>query len=130
MMKTPLIPISWGELLDKITILEIKSTKIKDQKSLGNITKELALLRDIKRNTPADNQQLTELINCLSEVNQKLWNIEDILRKKEAEGSFDIDFINLARSVYKENDKRASIKKQINEFLKSELTEEKLYTNY
>ena len=122
-----LAPISIGELIDKITILEIKQINMTGIK-LKNVDKELKLLRKIlqDKNLEID----INLINNLKEVNNKLWEIEDNIRMKESNQNFDKEFIQLARSVYKENDKRASIKKEINQKYNSELVEEKSYNNY
>ena len=122
-----LAPISIGELIDKITILEIKQINMTGIK-LKNVDKELKLLRKIlqDKNLEID----INLINNLKEVNNKLWEIEDNIRIKESNQNFDKEFIQLARSVYKENDKRASIKKEINQKYNSELVEEKSYNNY
>ena len=122
-----LAPLSLGELIDKITILEIKKTHMNDIK-LKNVNKELELLECIlfDQNLKID----VNLINKLKEVNNKLWEIEDRIRIKEKNQLFDNEFIQLARSVYIENDKRASIKKEINQKYNSELIEEKLYDSY
>ena len=122
-----LAPVSLGELIDKITILEIKKTHMNGVK-LKNVNKELDLLE-----CTLNDQNLKidiNLINKLKEVNNKLWEIEDKIRIKEKNQLFDNEFIQLARSVYKENDKRASIKKEINQKYNSELIEEKLYDSY
>ena len=122
-----LAPISLGELIDKITILEIKQIHMTGIK-LKNVDKELKLLKNILQDT---NLKINiDLINNLKGVNNNLWVIEDNIRKKESNQEFDKEFIQLARSVYKENDKRASIKKEINQKYNSELVEEKLYNNY
>mgnify|MGYP001439748348 FL=1 len=122
-----LAPVSLGELIDKITILEIKQIHMTGIK-LKNVDKELKLLRKIlqDKNLEID----IDLINNLKEVNNNLWEIEDNIRIKESNQKFDKEFIQLARSVYKENDKRASIKKEINQKYNSELVEEKSYNNY
>ena len=122
-----LAPVSLGELIDKITILEIKQINMTGIK-LKNVDKELKLLRKIIQD---ENLEIDiDLINNLKEVNNNLWEIEDNIRIKESNQEFDKEFIQLARSVYKENDKRASIKKEINEKYNSELVEEKSYNNY
>ena len=122
-----LAPVSLGELIDKITILEIKQIHMTGIK-LKNVDKELKLLRKILQD---ENLEIDiDLINNLKEVNNKLWKIEDNIRIKENNQKFDKEFIQLARSVYKENDKRASIKKEINQKYNSELVEEKSYNNY
>ncbi|ABM76378.1 Hypothetical protein NATL1_18221 [Prochlorococcus marinus str. NATL1A] len=120
-------PISLGELIDKITILEIKQIHMTGIK-LKNVDKELKLLKNILQDTNLEID--IDLINNLKEVNKKLWEIEDNIRIKESNQEFDKKFIELARSVYKENDKRASIKKEINQKYNSELVEEKSYNNY
>ena len=122
-----LAPVSLGELIDKITILEIKQIHMTGIK-LKNVNKELKQLKKIlqDKNLEID----IDLINNLKEVNYNLWEIEDNIRIKESNQKFDKEFIQLARSVYKENDKRASIKKEINQQYHSELVEEKLYNNY
>ena len=122
-----LAPVSLGELIDKITILEIKQIHMTGIK-LKNVDKELKLLRKILQD---ENFEIDiVLINKLKEVNNNLWEIEDNIRIKEFNQKFDKEFIQLARSVYKENDKRASIKKEINQKYNSELVEEKSYNNY
>ena len=122
-----LTPVSLGELIDKITILEIKQIYMTGIK-LKNVNRELKLLKKIlqDKNLEID----INLINNLKEVNNNLWIIEDNIRIKESNQEFDKEFIQLARSVYKENDKRASIKKTINQKYNSELVEEKSYNNY
>lgn len=116
------IPVSYGELFDKISILEIKKEKIKS----AHVAKELKLLQDVSASIVVDSR----LINQLKEVNVALWNIEDEIRVKEQHKEFDKDFVKLARSVYIENDKRADIKRQINIALKSDIVEEKQYIKY
>ena len=122
-----LAPVSLGELIDKITILEIKQTHMTGIK-LKNVTKELKLLKKILQNKNLEID--IDLINSLKEVNNNLWEIEDKIRIKERYQKFNKEFIQLARSVYKENDKRASIKKEINQKYNSELIEEKSYSNF
>ena len=124
---TILAPVSLGELIDKITILEIKQIHMTGIK-LKNVDKELKLLRKILQ---YENLEIDiNLINNLKEVNKNLWEIEDNIRIKERNQEFDKEFLELARSVYKENDKRAYIKKEINQKYNSELVEEKSYNNY
>ena len=125
-LSTILAPISIGELIDKITILEIKQIYMTGIK-LKNINKEVKLLKDILQEKNLEIN--VDLINNLKEVNKKLWEIEDNIRIKERNQEFDKEFIQLARSVYKENDRRASIKKEINQKYNSELIEEKSYIN-
>ena len=122
------IPVSLGELIDKITILEIKKEKMKENQKLININKELESLKKIvvSENLNIDSSLITEL----KKINNILWEIEDEIRSKEHKKEFDHGFIKLARSVYKENDKRAFIKKEINQKYYSELIEEKSYKSY
>lgn len=122
-----LAPVSLGELIDKITILEIKQIHMTGKK-LKNIDKELKLLRKIVQDVNLEIE--IDLINNLKEINNNLWEIEDKIRIKESNQKFDKEFIQIARSVYKENDKRASIKKEINQKYNSDLVEEKSYNNY
>ena len=128
-MGTPVVPISWGELIDKITILEIKELKIDSITANKNIRKELKHLLDIANlnNMPEEIKSLkTELKN----VNLRLWDVEDSIREKELAGEFDKAFIELARSVYRLNDVRAKTKQSINLILQSELVEEKSYKDF
>ena len=123
---TPNVPVSWGELLDKITILEIKEERIADPAARSNVRRELGLLRDIA--TPAlDDPAATRLLATLRRINERLWDIEDDIRGKEAQADFGPDFIALARAVYKTNDQRAALKRELNGLLNSELVEEKSY---
>ena len=124
---TILAPISIGELIDKITILEIKQINMTGIK-LKNINKEMKLLKNILQDKNIEIN--IDLIKNLKEINKKLWEIEDNIRIKESNQEFDEEFIKLARSVYIENDKRASIKKEINQRYNSDLVEEKSYKNY
>lgn len=128
--QTPLVPISWGELIDKITILEIKEVKITSDNALDNIRKELGFLSDIVSNSKGVYDAISLLKNELKEVNLNLWQVEDEIRDKEYSQEFDEEFIRLARSVYRLNDDRANLKKKINETLFSELKEEKSYKNF
>ena len=126
-LSTILAPISIGELIDKITILEIKQIYMSGIK-LKNINKEMKLLKNILQDK---NLEINiDLIKNLKKINKKLWEIEDNIRIKESNQEFDEEFIKLARSVYIENDKRASIKKEINQKYNSDLVEEKSYKNY
>ena len=126
-LSTILAPISIGELIDKITILEIKQINMTGIK-LKNINKEMKLLKNILQDK---NLEINiDLIKNLKNINKKLWEIEDNIRIKESKQEFDEEFIKLARSVYIENDKRASIKKEINQKYNSDLVEEKSYKNY
>ncbi len=124
------IEISVGELLDKITILEIKAERITDKEKLNNINKEKKVLMDIWNDSTYSKSDLKAEKQQLKEINEALWEIEDDIRDKEKAKQFDERFIELARSVYFTNDKRAAIKKVINEKTGSELTEEKSYQDY
>jgi hypothetical protein len=126
-METPEIPVSWGELIDKITILEIKKGRLKSKSALANVQKELTLLSE-KSEPAIARSDVQSLKRRLASVNELLWDIEDKIRGKEAKQEFDTGFIELARSVYKCNDDRAHIKREINVMLSSELIEEKVYT--
>ena len=119
------IPVSAGELVDKITILKIKKENVIDQNKKVNIDRELDFLTDIY-NEINNEKKLDSFLNKLLEVNQKLWEIEDEIRVLERKKQFDEDFILLARSVYIENDKRFEIKNEINNFLGSAIKEEAL----
>jgi hypothetical protein len=120
----PLAPISWGELLDKITILEIKDARVADPAKRGNIRKELALLAILAAPVL---EEVAPQLTRLKAINEQLWDIEERIRDKDAAQAFDADFIVLARSIYRINDERAAVKKQINFQLGSELVEEKSY---
>ncbi|MCF7858929.1 MAG: DUF6165 family protein [Candidatus Cloacimonetes bacterium] len=122
------IEISIGEVVDKVTILEIKKEKFRDVEKLKNVQKEYQLLKKYIEEAGIKNNS-SEFLK-LKEVNQKLWHIEDNIRIKESKGEFDDEFIQLARSVYFENDDRAAIKKEINLNFGSGLIEEKEYVNY
>lgn len=123
-------PVSYGELLDKITILEIKSHRITDAAKLANVRNELDLLNAIWAGNPAAQTDIAHERAQLLAVNQALWDIEDAIRAKERAQAFDQEFIELARSVYFRNDERAAFKRAINLKLGSELVEEKSYLDY
>lgn len=126
-----LTPISVGELIDKITILEIKFYNIKDNKKIKNIKKELNILQNLcEIYEISSKKKYKQFKNDLKKINLKLWEIEDKIRIKESKEKFDDEFINLARSVYLTNDERAKIKKKINLFFKSDVVEEKCYKKY
>jgi hypothetical protein len=129
-MKDILVPVSPGELLDKITILRIKQVRIPDAVKLANVKLELALLELTWRDSGCAAREVAADERALQEVNERLWDIEDRIRDKEAKQSFDRDFIELARAVYVCNDERAAIKKRINLQLGSRLIEEKSYQQY
>lgn len=117
-----------GELVDKATILHIKSERIKEGEKLKNINKEFGLLSDAMAS--AGIEQKSQEYQRLYEINNRLWDIEDAIRQKEADKSFDRQFIEIARSVYFNNDKRAEVKREINLKYGSELVEEKSYKSY
>ena len=129
-MRNLKVPISLGELIDKITILRIKSNKINSNEAQKNIRLELEKLEHILNETMSINTNLKNFEIKLSKINQSLWDIEDQLREKEKEKKFDKKFISLARMVYYKNDERAKIKRMINKNFGSELIEEKSYTHY
>ena|SRR5687768_4408182 len=125
-----LIEVSPGELVDKLTILEIKLENISDAGKLSNIRREHDLLTARLRNGLAKSPDLTALTAELKAVNQAIWHLEDDIRDHERKENFGDSFVKLARLVYKTNDKRAAIKRKINELLKSEIVEEKSYAKY
>ena len=125
-----LAPLSVGELIDKITILKIKQKKASDKEKLNNINHELDELETTWRNEKSPELDISDLFDQLTEVNEALWKIEDDIRAKEAANMFDHEFIELARAVYKQNDRRATLKKEINLRSGSALVEEKLYQEY
>jgi len=127
---TPQIPISWGELVDKITILEIKQINIKSLNALTNINKEHSYLNEIIENQTGLAELIKELKIQLLDINKRLWQVEDDIRDKELRQEFDAKFIELARRVYRLNDERAKLKKTINQTLNSELVEEKSYKDF
>ena len=124
------VPISYGELIDKITILEIKSERIGDAAKLANVRIELDLLNETWRADPAARIDIATERAQLRGVNEALWDIEDRIRLKEKARAFDDEFVELARSVYIRNDERAAIKRVINQKLGSTLVEEKSYQDY
>ncbi len=124
------IQVSFGELIDKITILRIKKERITDAEKLKNIVKELSKLEANWNDINQQHHNINQQIEALKQVNAQLWDIEDRIRLKESAKAFDNEFIELARAVYKTNDQRATIKKQINIILDSELVEEKSYQEY
>ncbi|MFO1406322.1 MAG: DUF6165 family protein [Steroidobacteraceae bacterium] len=125
-----LVPISPGELIDKITILEIKSERMTDATKLANVRTELGLLLDTWRASPHAAADVAGDWQALRRVNEALWDIEDRIRDQERERAFDATFIELARAVYVTNDERAAIKKRINTRLGSRIVEEKSYAEY
>jgi predicted nuclease with TOPRIM domain len=126
----PLAPLSWGEVIDKITILEIKADRLSSEAALANVRKELALLTESVALEVLRRDDVKPLKTRLREINEQLWRIEDDIRQKEASKTFDGEFIELARSVYIVNDERARVKREISERLSSGLIEEKSYASY
>ncbi|HLW25140.1 MAG TPA: DUF6165 family protein [Steroidobacteraceae bacterium] len=124
------VPLSPGEVLDKITILRIKSRRIADPSKLDNVRRELESLESTWRESRYAQSDVAADVEALLAVNERLWSIEDEIREKERARSFDAEFIRLARAVYIENDERAAIKRRINLRLGSALVEEKSYRDY
>ena len=129
-MNSPQVPISWGELFDKITILQIKLENLTSKDALKNVEQELKKLQSILTQNGLKTMETIQLEGELRRTNQQLWGIEDKIRDKERANSFDDEFIQLARSVYITNDERSRIKRKINDLLGSELVEEKSYAEY
>ena len=119
-----------GEFLDKLTILEIKSERMRDAAKLVNVRRELELLRATWAASPLVSRDVSAPVAALKQVNEALWDIEDRIRAKEAAQAFDAEFVELARSVYRTNDRRAEIKRELNVALGSDLIEEKSYEAY
>jgi hypothetical protein len=124
------VPVSPGELLDKITILRIKSSRMSDAKKVANVRIELKVLEETWSASPYARADIAAEVTALLQVNERLWVIEDNIRDKERAQEFDADFIRLARAVYFENDERAAIKRRINSRLGSTIVEEKSYAEY
>jgi hypothetical protein len=122
-----LAPIAIGELIDKITILEIKAERIQDPQKAHNVRAELALLRDLRDRAGLNTREMNDLADDLRAINVALWNIEDDIRGCEAQGDFGPRFVELARSVYQNNDRRSAVKKRINLAFGSAIVEEKSY---
>ena len=129
-MSEILVPVSFGELLDKIAILQIKSERMTDPAKLANVRKELEALERTWMAHPAAGNDIVRLRAELKAVNERLWKIEDDIRDEERAQRFGEEFIRLARAVYFENDERARIKKDINVALGSAYVEEKSYQDY
>lgn len=127
-MTSPIIPVSWGELLDKIAILEIKTHRLRAPEARASAAHELALLRQAVSGLAV--ASVPELRAALQAVNTRLWRIEDLIREKEAIGDFGPRFVALARAVYHENDERSRIKQALNRLLRSTVVEEKQYSAY
>jgi prefoldin subunit 5 len=124
------VPVSPGEVLDKITILEIKSERMTDPEKVANVQVELGLLQETWNETIRDTEEIQKLHSQLKEINEALWEIEDDIRDKERAKEFDEHFIELARSIYVTNDRRSEVKKRLNLHLGSEIVEEKSYKDY
>ena len=129
-MSELLVPVSFGELLDKIAILQIKSERMSDPAKLANVRKELSALEHSWMQHPAAGGDIAQLRAQLKAVNERLWDIEDEIRDCENAGDFGEKFISLARSVYITNDRRAALKREVNSTLGSGLVEEKSYQAY
>ena len=129
-MNEILIPISPGELLDKITILQIKSERIADATKVANVKTELGLLEKVWNEAVDDDAQIRALSSELKSINEALWEIEDDIRDEERNRRFGERFIELARAVYVTNDERANAKKMVNLHLNSNIVEEKSYQDY
>ena len=122
--------VSIGEFFDKLTILEIKHSRIKDPAKLENIDRELTVLNELLKELPFSRKDVSDEVNELKAINEKLWVIEDDIRDKESRKTFDDAFIQLARAVYQSNDRRFEVKKAINQKLGSDFVEEKSYKPY
>jgi hypothetical protein len=125
-----MIPVSWGELFDKVTILQIKSERMQDEDKLANVRRELAELEKVLQTAGTLAPDVVSAMDELRIANSKLWDIEDDIRDCEREQRFDEEFVRLARAVYYTNDERAALKKRINLLMGSELVEEKSYASY
>lgn len=124
------VPISPGELIDKITILQIKSARMSDPAKVANVRTELALLEATWRSSAYSSSDIEAQWTALRGINEQLWDIEDRIRDKERARAFDQEFIELARAVYVTNDERAAVKRAINTQLGSKMVEEKSYAKY
>jgi len=128
--ETPTLPVAWGEVFDKLTILRIKYAKFTDPVKRANVSHECKAIETVIGDPRRFPQELTGLIEELKEINAKLWLIEDAKRDCERQQKFDAQFIELARNVYIWNDRRAEVKRQINQLLGSAIVEEKQYQSY
>ena len=124
------IPVSPGELIDKITILEIKAQRVNDPVKRKNVGYELALLSDVRARNLSPREGVAELEAQLKTVNERLWDVEDDIRRCEAQGDFGPGFVELARKVYRTNDRRAALKREICTLFGSAIVEEKSYAEY
>ena len=123
-----LVPISIGELFDRVSVLNVKREKIKDQSKLVHVNNEYKLLKPLCDEFTTERPEINQLLSDITEVNSKLWDILELQRNKEKNKELDQEFINISISVYKENDKRFFIKNKINELTSSEIQEQKHYT--
>jgi len=126
----PSVPVSWGEVIDKITILRLKRARIADPAARANVARELELLEAVLAGAGPLGPEGDRLVAALAEVNERLWEIEDAIRAREAAGDFGTDFVALARSVYRTNDERSALKRRLNLLMGSAIVEEKHYTGY
>ena len=124
------IQASLGEVLDKISILGLKKEKLEKSEALTNVSRELEVLQSALSSSQMGESMLHPLYNALADVNRQLWDVEDDLREMEANQIFDLNFVELARSVYRLNDQRAAIKREVNILYGSTLIEEKSYKSY
>jgi hypothetical protein len=129
-INSPQVKVSWGELFDKITILQIKLENLTSKNALNNVGREFKQLQSILIKYSRHSTEAKQLEGELKQINQQLWDIEDNIRDKERNRSFDDEFIQLARSVYIINDERSRIKRKINDIFGSEFVEEKSYSEY
>lgn len=127
---SPSVPVSWGELIDKVAILEIKERRLRTPEAVANVARELEILRAAVAPAYAAGPRLVRLKDELQEVNETLWDVEDRIRAKEAAKEFDSEFIELARAIYFQNDRRGDLKRRINQLMDSGFVEEKQYTTY
>jgi hypothetical protein len=130
MVMSVLVPVSWGEVIDKITILEIKAERLSDAGKLANVTRELDELVSVREREFPNHADLAKLAAALKAINEKLWVVEDDLRDLERAKDFGPRFVELARAVYYTNDERAAVKRKVNDLLGSTLVEEKSYAPY
>jgi len=126
-LETPLLPLSWGEVFDKVTILGIKSERFTDPLMLENVRRELGIVLEVIGDMGRFPPELPPLLAALRKINEELWHLEDEIRKHEMQERFDEVFISLARRVYFTNDRRSEVKSDINRLLGSRLVEEKSY---
>lgn len=124
-----LVPISIGELFDRVSVLNVKREKIKDQSKLVHVNNEYKLLKPLCNEFTTERPEINQLLSDITEVNSKLWDILELQRNKEKNKELDQEFINMSISVYRENDKRFHIKNKINELTSSEIQEQKYYTS-